>query len=53
VKILSRAENMIDTEVPILPIYHYVNVSLNRDNVHGVEPNPRNLTIFKAVYVDH
>jgi oligopeptide transport system substrate-binding protein len=53
VKILSRAENMIDTEVPILPIYHYVNVSLNRDNVHGVEPNPRNLTIFKAVSVDH
>jgi oligopeptide transport system substrate-binding protein len=53
IKILSRAENMIDTEVPILPIYHYVNVSLNRDNVHGVEPNPRNLTIFKAVYVDH
>jgi oligopeptide transport system substrate-binding protein len=53
VKILSAAENLIDTEVPIVPIYHFQNISLNRDNVHGVLPNPRNLTIFKSVYVDH
>jgi oligopeptide transport system substrate-binding protein len=49
---LSRAEHMIDTDVPIIPIYHYVNVSLSRDNVHGVLPNPRQITIFKNVWVE-
>jgi oligopeptide transport system substrate-binding protein len=52
IALLSRAENMIDTEVPVVPLYHYVNVSLSRDNVHGCEPNPRNVTIFKGVWVE-
>lgn len=52
VALLSEAEHLIDTEVPIVPLYHYVNVSLSRDNVHGVRPNPRNVTIFKSVYVE-
>lgn len=47
----SRAIHMLDTEVPIIPLYHYVNVGLSRDNVHGCEPNPRSITIFKAVWV--
>ncbi len=51
-QILSRAEHMIDTEVPIIPIYHYVNAYLSRDNVNGVEPNPRSLTVFKAVRIN-
>jgi oligopeptide transport system substrate-binding protein len=51
VELLGKAENLIDTEVPIVPVYHYVNVSLSRDNVHGVTPNPRNVTIFKDVWV--
>jgi oligopeptide transport system substrate-binding protein len=50
--ILSKAEHLIDTEVPIIPLYHYVNVSLSRGNVKGVEPNPRNMTIFKGVRVE-
>jgi len=50
--LLSAAEHMVDTEVPIVPIYHYVNVSMNRDEVKGVLPNPRNITIFKDVYVE-
>jgi oligopeptide transport system substrate-binding protein len=50
-KILSEAEHLIDTEMPIIPMYHYVNVSLNRPNIEGVEPNPRNMTIFKGVRV--
>ena len=49
--ILSRAEHLIDTEVPIIPMYHYVNVSLSRPYVEGVLPNPRNMTIFKGVRV--
>src|SRR4051794_5578820 len=40
--LLSQAENLIDTEVPIVPLYHYVNTSLSPDNVYGVEPNGRN-----------
>jgi hypothetical protein len=27
-------------------------VGLHRPNVHGVRPNPRNMTIFKSVYID-
>lgn len=50
-QILSRAEHLIDTEAPIVPLYHYVNVSLARPYVEGVEPNPRNMTIFKGVRV--
>ena len=52
IAMLSQAENMIDTEVPIVPLFHYVNVSLSKDNVHGVDPNPRNITIFKNVWVE-
>jgi ABC-type oligopeptide transport system substrate-binding subunit len=52
ITLLSEAEHLIDTEVPIIPLYHYVNVSLNKDNVYGVLPNPRNITIFKSVWVE-
>jgi oligopeptide transport system substrate-binding protein len=51
-EMLSQAEHLIDTEVPIVPIYHYVNISLSKDNVHGVKPNSRNITIFKNVWVE-
>src|SRR5207247_8204517 len=37
VALLSQAENLIDIEVPIVPVYHYVNVCLSKDNVHGVQ----------------
>jgi oligopeptide transport system substrate-binding protein len=50
--LLRQAEHMLNTEVPIVPIYHYVNVSLSRDNVRGVNPNPRNVTVFKSVSVE-
>jgi oligopeptide transport system substrate-binding protein len=50
--LLSRAENLIDTEVPIVPLYHYVNISLARDNVKGIKANPRQITIFKHVKVE-
>jgi oligopeptide transport system substrate-binding protein len=51
-RMLERAEHLLNTEVPIVPIYHYVNVSLSRDQVHGCEPNGRNITIFKDVWVE-
>jgi oligopeptide transport system substrate-binding protein len=51
-RLLEKAEHMLNTEVPIVPIYHYVNVSLSRDNVENVKPNGRNITIFKHVWVN-
>lgn len=51
-RLLSEAEHLIDTEVPIIPLYHYVNVSLARDNVRGVKASSRNLTMLKAVKVE-
>ncbi len=50
--ILQKAEALIDTEVPIVPLYHYVNCSLRRDYVKGIQENPRNLTVFKGVSVE-
>jgi oligopeptide transport system substrate-binding protein len=51
-RMLAEAEHMLNTQVPIAPIYHYVNVNLTHDNVHGCEPNGRNITVFKHVWVD-
>ncbi|HSI33219.1 MAG: peptide ABC transporter substrate-binding protein [Phycisphaerae bacterium] len=48
---LSEAVAMIDNEAPIIPLYHYVNLSMNRDDVYGVQPNPRNIVIWKYVGV--
>lgn len=50
-KLLSEAESLLDSEVPIVPLYHYVNVTLSRDTLEGVRPNPQNLTMFKPVRV--
>ena len=50
--LLQKAEQMIDTQMPIIPLYHETNASMYRSNVHGVEANPRNLVIWKNVYVD-
>ncbi len=50
--ILSRAEHLIDIEVPIVPLYHYVNISLARDKMKGIKANPRQITIFKHVKVE-
>lgn len=47
--LLSQAEQILVTEVPIIPLYHYVNKYVMRDNVKGVPLNPRNMVIFKKV----
>jgi oligopeptide transport system substrate-binding protein len=50
--LLGQAESMINTELPIIPLYYYVNVSLHRDNVKGIVPNAKNLLVWKDVIVD-
>ena len=47
--LLTKAEQILCDEAPIIPIYYYVNVYLFRDNVSGVPLNPRNMVIFKAM----
>ena len=49
---LSEATSLLDDDAPIIPLYHYVNVSMYRDGVYGCETNPRNLTVFKDIWVE-
>lgn len=48
-ELLYRAEEILLAEVPIIPLYHYVNAYLFREGVKGVPLNPRNMVMFKAV----
>jgi oligopeptide transport system substrate-binding protein len=47
--LLSQAEQILVSEVPIIPLYHYVNKYAFRDNVKGIPLNPRNMVEFKRV----
>jgi len=48
-EILKDAEYLLNTELPIIPIYYYVNCSMRRDNIQNLGENPRNVTVFKAI----
>lgn len=50
--LLKQAEAMLNTELPIVPLYYYVNVSLHRDNVKGIVPNAKNILVWKDVVVE-
>jgi oligopeptide transport system substrate-binding protein len=50
-RLLEQAEEILDTEVPILPVYYYVNAYLFRGNVKGIPLSPRDLLNFKSVEV--
>ncbi len=47
--LLSQAEQILVTDVPIIPLFHYVNKYVMRDNVKGIPLNARNMVIFKKV----
>ena len=49
---LRQAEHLINTEVPIIPLYHYVNVSLLGSRVQGLSINPRTIIDWKHLSVD-
>jgi oligopeptide transport system substrate-binding protein len=51
-RLLEQAENLINTELPIIPIYYYVNSYLFRENVKGLPMNVRNMVNFKSIYVE-
>ena len=51
-EMLAKAENILNQEVPILPLYNYVNKTLYRDKLKGLNPNPRNIVVLKAIWVE-
>jgi oligopeptide transport system substrate-binding protein len=51
-RLLEEAEHLLNTEAPIVPLYHYVNVWMHREHVHGITPNPKLLTMLKDVWVE-
>ena len=50
--LLRQAEHMINIQVPIIPIYYYVNAILVGPRLHGVTVNPRSMVDWKNVSVD-
>ena len=51
-RLLEEAERLLLAEAPIVPLYTYVSVWMHRDNVKGIHPNPKLLTMFKALKVE-
>ena len=49
----AEAEDRLVTQVPIIPLYHYVGTFMYRSNVVGITPNPQSVVMFKSVGVDH
>jgi oligopeptide transport system substrate-binding protein len=50
--LLQKAEQLLNTEVPIIPMYHYVNCSLIRDRVKGITINSRHMIDWKKVSLE-
>lgn len=47
--ILEEAEAMINEDLPIIPLYQLVNITLYRQDVIGMYDNPKLLTMLKIV----
>ncbi len=52
-KILAQAENMLmQKQMPILPLYHYINLMAIKPYVKGLYPNARDIHPFKNIYIE-
>jgi oligopeptide transport system substrate-binding protein len=51
-ELLARAEQILLSEQPILPLYHYVNSFAHRETVTGLSQHPKFMTMLKAVATD-
>ena len=47
--ILESAEAIINEELPVIPLYQLVNITLYKEDVIGIYDNPKLLTMFKVV----
>jgi oligopeptide transport system substrate-binding protein len=48
---LEKAERMLLTDYPIIPLYHYVSKRLVKPYVTGVQPSPLNRVSSKALAI--
>lgn len=49
--LLAQAETLLLDQAPVIPVFNYVNVYMFRDNVHGIATDPRNMVMFKSIFV--
>ena len=47
--LLSQAEEILLEETPIIPIYHYVNYFIHKDNVTGLPQNGRKMVKMSRI----
>ena len=47
-----EAEQVLIREAPIVPMFVLTNQYMFRENVHGINLQPRNTVIFKGVWVE-
>jgi oligopeptide transport system substrate-binding protein len=47
--LLAEAEQILIDEQPILPLYYYVNSFAHRENVKGINQNPKLMIMLKAI----
>lgn len=50
-KLLRDAEELLMTDMPIIPIYYYVNIAMIKDNVKGVRKSQLGFVFFNDAYV--
>jgi oligopeptide transport system substrate-binding protein len=50
--LLSKAEQILINEVPILPLFNYVNKTVYRPELKGLNPNPRNIIVLKNLSIE-
>ena len=49
--LIAQAEQMMNDQVPIIPVYYYNNAYLYRDHVRGIAHDPRSMVMFHGVEV--
>lgn len=50
-ELFGQAEQLLMQEQPIVPLYHYVNAYLFREDVKGLYTNARNMVMFQPIQV--
>lgn len=50
--LLESAATILGQDLPVIPLYHYNNICLYRDTVHGIQPNPKNTFLLKHIWID-
>lgn len=50
-RLLEQAEDMINADLPIIPMWHAVTVTLVKPYVEGLYMNPKQLTMWKPVHI--